>query len=152
MNAFDELQRQLIESVAARSRVGRPAAVASVARWWRGRIGRAATITTISLLLVLVLAAAQLLMPAGDGSPHSQAASSLTASLFEGACGPCRTFAGQLHGPPAEDEAEAASNPAGAAPARATVHGHDRRGPSVVSWAHSEDDALLLPAPRGTAG
>jgi hypothetical protein len=152
VNAFDELQQQLIESVAARSRGGRPVSVAGMARWWRGRVGRVGAITTIPLLLVLVLASAELLMPAGGAPPHSQPVSSLTASLFEGACGPCRTFAGQLHGPPAEYEAGAAGEPAGGPGSRGTAQGRDRRGLSLVSWAHSEESAVPLPSSRGTAG
>jgi len=100
VNAFDELERRLFDSVAARARSRRSVAAAGLGRWWRGRHGSAAVaLAACAASLVLLLAA---LTPSDRGRPdarHTAFAALIAPGAQEAACPPCRSVGGRLHAP-----------------------------------------------------
>jgi hypothetical protein len=124
MTAYEELERQLLQSVASRS-WARNGPVASFARWWRASIGQGGAIAT--LVLVLVLGTAVLTGIDHEGRSGS-ASSSQRVLALDSRCGPCRTFSGQLHGSMAGAKPESRGG---------GLLARERRGPSVVVWSRS---------------
>jgi hypothetical protein len=136
MNAFDELQRQLAESVAARGRSG---GAGGLWRWWRGRSLPVAT----ALMLGALVAAATLATRTGANRPAAPASPLLTASATGGSCDPCRVMDGRLHGPLSVESAFG-----GAVSSRTAVRRGMRRGlPFTIRWA----SPVGAPAQAGTA-
>jgi hypothetical protein len=127
VSAYDELERQLLQSVAARS-WARNGPVASFARWWRAGIGQGGTTTT--LVVALVLGAAVVTGIGDVGRSIATASRSPVAPVLTSRCGLCRTLGGQLHGPMAGEQANTEDR-GGGSPS------YDRRGLSVVVWSRS---------------
>lgn len=98
MSAFEQLQRQLVSSVAERRRGGAPAAARELRRWWRRRRGRGGAPAAIALVLLALLALATFVPHAGVSS-RARVSSGLTASVAESSCPPCAAAAGRLHAP-----------------------------------------------------
>ncbi len=131
MSAFDELEHQLADSVAARAGLSRAAAAGSVARRWRGRgAGRAFTLA-MPIVCTLVLAAGALVQRTGAGAPNAPLAGALTASAAESSCVPCMAVSGRLHAP-LRGEAVA-----GASPVLRIREVRIRRGRPIVGWGTS---------------
>jgi hypothetical protein len=95
VSAFDELQRQLAESVAARAGRGRLGAAGAVRRWWRALSPSGPLRMAMPLLLVAAVGLASL---ARHGSSLSRPAI-VTASAAADPCQPCRGSDGRVHGP-----------------------------------------------------
>ncbi len=94
MSAFEELQRQLAESVTARRRSLRHATLGGFSRWWRERLGPGAPAGALALVLIALAAG-------GLGRPGGMDPSSgpLEAGVAEGSCQACQAVGGRLHGP-----------------------------------------------------
>jgi hypothetical protein len=138
VSAFDELERQLSDSVAARARVGTVAVVAGLGRWWRSRVGRGALVVVMPALFFALVGTATLIrsgtpMIAGEAPSAAVvevSAPVLVASAHAG-CRPCRTVSDQLHAP-LVDEGHAG----GVVPVVSRAgEGRVRRGLPVVKWA-----------------
>lgn len=94
MSAFDELQRQLADSVAARDRRGRAGASAGLRRWWRVHAYSTALRVAMPLLLLAVAGVATFGKRSMVRIPPP-----ITASAGAAICQPCRATDGRLHGP-----------------------------------------------------
>ncbi len=129
MSAFDQLERQLAESVSAR-RARRGASIAELSRWWRGRLHGGLLAAAASALLILVALSGGL--PAGAGRAGSSEQASLgwasAAGVPEGSCPRCRAVGGRLHAPLREERA--AGSPPGREPRGVLV----RHGIPTVLW------------------
>ncbi len=139
MSAYDELQRQLAESVAARARAGR--AVGLLGRLWRGRAGDGALLSAIAILLLALVAAVTVPRVVPVSPSPVPLAALLGEQPAEGPCALCRAVGGRLHAPPGPealaDEASPEALPASAAPARLDRHVGVRRGVLVLRWSPS---------------
>jgi hypothetical protein len=123
MSGFEQLERQLLESVAERSRPRRFERLVGVPLRWRGRFGQGAFVLAVSLIVVVALAVgASPTRPEGASS-----ASRLSASVLEETCSPCQAFGGRLH-----------SGSRAATVAAGPAHAPDRRGLSAVRWSEEE--------------
>jgi hypothetical protein len=111
MNAFDELERQLIESVASRRGSRRAVAAIGLGRWWRSRGGFGALVVAVSLLAVIMLDAGRMARRPLPRASASGLIAAVTDNPAEGACGPCRAVGGRLHAPMAEEEQEGGELP-----------------------------------------
>jgi hypothetical protein len=125
VSAFDELERQLAESVADRGRARRAAAIGGLGRWWRGRVGPAALALVVALGLIVATVDRSPARPRGSSTEGR-----LTAGVSEASCPPCRAVGGRLHGP-LRTEGPAAVGQA-RSPAREVLV---RRGIPTVLWA-----------------
>jgi len=131
MSAFDELERQLAESVAARRRPRHAAAIGGLARWWRGRLHAGLLASAASVLMILVALSGPSPIGrarAGGGPAALEWASA--AGAPEGSCPPCRAVGGRLHAPLSEEETAAAGAHRARAPRGVLV----RRGIPTVLW------------------
>lgn len=103
MSAFEELQRQLMDSVADRARAGRSSAAVSLARWWRTRVASNVPLAAmLPLLFVVAVLGATLFARVGPGGGVAAGGHALVASA-EAPCGPCQAVGGRLHAPPSEE-------------------------------------------------
>ena len=91
MSAFEELQRQLADSVAARQGRGPSATAASIMRWWRARTPSG---VLTPLLLVAVVGIAVLQRPHAALAPPA-----VSAISSQYPCRPCQATDGRVHGP-----------------------------------------------------
>ncbi len=134
MSAHDELQRQLADSVAARARARRSAAIGGVRRWWRLRLGPGTLALAASALVIAVAIAAPSLSGHGHAAVREEASLSDSYGVgdAEGPCPPCRAVGGRLHGPLSEEE-EVAPGGHRARSSRAVLVRHGI--PSVLWWA-----------------
>jgi hypothetical protein len=127
VSAHEELERQLLRSVATRS-WARNGPLASFARWWHAGIGHGRA--TATLVVVLVLGAAVVTGVGDTGRSISAASRSPITPVLTSRCGLCRTLGGQLHGPMAGEQASTEDR-GGSSSAR------ERRGLSAVVWSRS---------------
>ena len=138
MNAFDELQRQLIDSVAGRARMRRSVAVVGLGRWWRARTSLEVLVVA-SAALVITFAVVATLVTRSGAAPQTQrgAVAVFSADSDTPPCAPCRAVDGRLHGPLSE---EGAGEGAAAAPAPAGGRGvRIRHGRPIVRWTSSPE-------------
>jgi hypothetical protein len=106
VSAFDELQRQLADSVAARSRARGSASIGGIGRWWRSRLGPGALALAASAIVIVVAVATPALSAHHGAAVREEASLSAGygAGNAEGPCPPCRAVGGRLHGPLSEEE------------------------------------------------
>ncbi len=129
MNAFDQLQRQLSDSVAARRRTRRTTAIGGIGRWWRARVGPGAPAAAFAALLLLLAVGGFPHAGRGGGTETATLEGPWRTGAAEGSCPPCQAVGGRLHGP----IGEAASG--SSRPGRATREVLVRRGIPTVLWA-----------------
>jgi hypothetical protein len=97
VSAFDDLQRQLLASVARRSGPARSGA--RLSRWWRGgRRGRGLLLVAMPLVFVAAAAAATIATRIGE-SPANALFSRVLTATGSPSSGPCRIVGGRLHAP-----------------------------------------------------
>jgi hypothetical protein len=136
VSAFDELQRQLIDSVAQRARVRRSAAALNLGRWWRGRLHADTMAVAMTALLIAIVLAVTLVSRVGARTQVAGLTASATFTAESGAsspCEPCRAVGGRLHAPLSEEGSEGGSS---------TSAGHDvriKRGRPIVRWTASTE-------------
>jgi hypothetical protein len=138
VSAFDELERQLSDSVAARARAGTVAVVAGLGRWWRVRVGRGALIVAMPALFLALVGTATLIrsgtpMIAVETPSASVAGAPVLVASARVGCRPCRTVSDQLHAPLADE-----GHAGGVVPVShvaTVVEGRVHRGLPVVKWA-----------------
>jgi hypothetical protein len=140
VSAFDELQRQLIESVAQRARVRRSAAAVNLGRWWRGRLHADTMAVAMTALLIAIVLAVTLVACVGAHPQVDGLTASASFTADSGAsspCEPCRAVDGRLHAPMSEEGSTSA--------------GRDvriKRGRPIVRWTASPE----LPSETGPVG
>jgi hypothetical protein len=141
VSAFDELQRQLVRSVAARADGERPSAAAGL-RWWRRAraVGLGSTRVVVSVVLVAAVAAATF-ASRHEAPPVAPVAQLVSTPAAEGACRPCRAGGGVLH-----TRLSASELAGGVASVGASREAHARGRPPLARWTTSTD------LPSQTAG
>jgi hypothetical protein len=110
VSAHEELEGQLLQSVAARAR-SRRGPTARLGRWWASGVWRGWPIATVALWAVLAVAAAGLGtdVQRAHRSPAASAPS-FSARAFVSPCGLCTTVSDQLHGMVSGEETVAAGH------------------------------------------
>jgi hypothetical protein len=140
VSAFDELERQLSDSVATRARAGTVAVVAGLGRWWRVRVGRGALIVAMPALFLALVGTATLLrsgtpLIAVETPSASVAGAPVLVASARAGCRPCRTVSDQLHAPLADEGHVGGVVPAAPRHVTNVVEGRVHRGLPVVKWA-----------------
>ena len=134
MSAFEQLERQLFESVEERSRVR---GLERLPLLWRGRLGQRTLVLAVSLITA---AAAAGLLAGGDAHRPSPQAR-ISANAGEPSCAPCQAFVGHVHSGVSDTPGLSGSVGAPGFQAR------DRRGLSVVRWSQEELSVTPEPSP-----
>ena len=128
MSVFEELQRQLLESVAAQSEPRRRKVVRRSLFWWWSRGAQRALL--VSLLVAGVLGVAL-------GTRHQTAVTPFATlpvhgTTAEAICRPCQADGGQLHGPLRAEQLEESKE------STSSREVDVRRGLPVVRWAATQ--------------
>jgi len=122
VNAFGNLERQLVESVASRARRNWLTTAGHLWRRWFGR-SLGAVPAAISVLVLAVLVAATLSALAGGRRSGSAASPTGTAGAAQSACERCRASNGLLHGRSGAESLGREVAPGAAGVARAPARG-----------------------------
>ena len=97
MSAFDELQRQLVRSVAARAGGERLSAAIGLRWWWRARAAGLGSLRVVASVVLVAAFAAATFASRHEPAPATPVAELVSESASEGACRPCRASGGRLH-------------------------------------------------------
>ena len=139
MSAFDQLERQLAESVAARARPDSPAR-----RWWQALSLHQALVVAIAILFVVATLPGIFVSQPGSAQSGPSLLRAPAAARSESVCHPCQAVGGRLHAAPASEPAETADaqsrNPAREARAR--------RGLPIMRWTAAAEEVQPTGGPH----